>query len=89
MILGLCTELVRQDLLDRDFLETHAYGYDRFEDYLTGAVDGVVKSAEWAAQLCGVSAEDIRDLARDMAGMRTMISVSWPLTRQQYGEYPF
>ncbi len=89
LILGLCTELVRQDLLDRDFLETYTSGYGQFEDYLTGQVDGVVKSAEWAAELCGVSAEEIRVLARDMAGTRTMISVSWSLTRQQYGEYPF
>ena len=89
LILGLCTELVRRNLLDRPFLETYTYGYDRFEDYLTGATDGVVKSAEWAAELCGIAAEDIRDLARDMAGQRTMISVSWSLTRQQYGEYPF
>ena len=89
LILGLCTELVREDLLDRDFLATYTSGYGQFEDYLMGQVDGVVKSAQWAGEICGVSADEIRALARDMAATRTMISVSWSLTRQQYGEYPF
>ncbi len=33
-------------------------------------------------------ADDIRNLARRMAGTRTMISLSWSLTRQAHGEQP-
>ncbi len=54
-----------------------------------GQTDGVVKNADWAADISEIPAETIRQLARRMASERTMISVSWSLTRQDHGEQPF
>ena len=38
---------------DREFLDTYCTGYERFERYLLGADDGVPKSPQWAAAICG------------------------------------
>ena len=89
MLLGLAHVLLSEGLHDRAFLDRYTVGFDRFAAYLRGEPDGVVKSADWAAEICEIPADTIRDLARRMAGSRTMLSVSWSLTRQDHGEQPF
>ncbi|VTR35539.1 Dimethyl sulfoxide/trimethylamine N-oxide reductase precursor [Serratia fonticola] len=44
------------------------------------------KTAEWAADISGVDAEVLRQLARDMAKQRTMIMGGWGIQRQHHGE---
>ena len=89
ILLGLAHTLIEQSLLDREFLARYTVGFGEFENYLMGRPDGVEKNADWAAAICGLSAGSIRDLAGRMARQRTMISVSWSLTRQDHGEQPF
>lgn len=89
LILGLANVLVKNDLQDKEFLGTHAVGFEKFRDYLTGVSDGVDKSAVWASGITGIPADTIKDLAIKMASVRTMISVSWSLTRQDHGEQPY
>ncbi|MBU2983670.1 molybdopterin-dependent oxidoreductase [Lentibacter algarum] len=89
LMLGLAHELMSQNLHDRDFLENYAVGFDIYASYLNGENDGIPKSAEWAAEICDLPVQDIRDLARRMASGRTMISVAWSLTRQDHGEQPY
>lgn len=89
MLLGIAHTLQAENLADTEFLSTYTVGYDRFLQYLQGETDGVVKNAEWAARKTGIPANRIRQLALDMASHRTMISVSWSLTRQDNGEQPF
>jgi biotin/methionine sulfoxide reductase len=89
LMLALAHVLLTENRHDRAFLERYTVGFDRFAAYLTGASDGVRKSPDWAADICGLSADQIRDLARRMASGRTMISVAWSLTRQDHGEQPF
>ncbi|WP_227268452.1 molybdopterin guanine dinucleotide-containing S/N-oxide reductase [Roseobacter weihaiensis] len=89
LMLGLAHVLLDQGLQDTAFLDSYTVGFDRFAAYLRGDPDGIPKTAEWAGQICAVPAQEIRDLARRMASKRTMISVSWSLTRQDHGEQPF
>ena len=89
MILALCHTLRHDGLADDTFLERYTVGYDRFGAYLDGEGDTLPKTPEWAASLTGIDAETIRDLAGEMAASRTMISISWSLTRQQFGEQPY
>ena len=89
ILLGLAHTLLAEDLDDRAFLDRYTVGFDRFAAYLTGETDGVTKSADWAARISELDAETIRGLARRMAASRTMLSVSWSLTRQDHGEQPF
>jgi biotin/methionine sulfoxide reductase len=70
-------------------LDRYCVGFDKFADYLTGAKDGIPKTAEWASRMTDLPADAIRTLARRMARSRTMISVAWALTRQDHGEQPF
>ena len=88
-MLGLAHTLHAEGLHDEAFLARYTVGFERFVPYLTGAEDGVAKDADWAGTIAGIDAETIRTLARRMAAGRTMISLSWSLTRQHHGEQPF
>ena len=89
LMLGLAHTLFIEGLHDEAFLARYTVGFERFVPYLTGARDGVAKDARWAESITAIDAETIRALARRMAAGRTMISLSWSLTRQDHGEQPF
>lgn len=89
IMLGLAHTLYTEGLHDSAFLETYCSGFDRFLPYLTGEVDGQPKDADWASALSEIPAQDIRALAREMAAKRTVVSVSWSLTRSHHGEQPY
>ena len=88
MMLGIAHTLYTERLHDQDFLDRYCTGFDVFARYLTGATDGVPKSAEWAAAICEIDADTIRDLARRAAGRRTMITLAYSLQRGDHGEQP-
>ncbi|ANW64406.1 molybdopterin oxidoreductase [Mycobacterium sp. djl-10] len=86
IMLALGHVLAQENLADRDFLATYCVGYPRFERYLLGLDDGAPKSPEWAAPICGLPADTLRTLARQMAAGRTIVTVSWSLQRTEHGE---
>ncbi|SFT59410.1 molybdopterin guanine dinucleotide-containing S/N-oxide reductase [Mesorhizobium sp. YR577] len=88
LMLGVAHTLEVEGLTDRAFLARYTTGFEKFLPYLTGTVDGQPKDADWAAAICGIEADVIRNLARRMAGSRTMISVAWSLQRASHGEQP-
>lgn len=88
LMLGLAHTIHLQGRHDIGFLKSHCNGWDEFESYLLGKSDGVVKSAEWASETCGIPSASIVDLASDMATKRTMISVTWGIQRADHGEQP-
>ncbi|MDU0339214.1 molybdopterin guanine dinucleotide-containing S/N-oxide reductase [Bosea rubneri] len=89
LMLALAHTLIEEGLHDREFLARCTTGFDRFAGYVTGAVDGVPKTPDWAQAISGVPAETIRTLAREMARRRTMIMMSWSLQRAEHGEQPY
>ena len=86
LMLALAHALVESDLHDTEFLSRYCVGFEHFRNYLSGDCDGQPKSAQWAESICKIPARQIIDLAKQMAKSRTMISVSWSLTRAQHGE---
>ncbi len=64
LALGLMHELVVNDWLDHDYIERHTEGWPALR---TKALDW---SAERAAEVCGLRAEDVRELAHDYASIR-------------------
>ena len=88
LMMGIAHCLLTEGLHDPVFLERYTVGFDRISAYLLGEVDGQEKSAEWAAEICGVAAADIRGLARRMASGRTMISLAAGVQRTDFGEQP-
>jgi len=88
IMMGLAHTLLTENLHDQSFLDRYTVGFEKFAAYLTGNTDSIVKDVFWAAERSGVDAERIRELARQMAANRTMISVAAGLQRADYGEQP-
>jgi len=88
LMLGLAHTLATERLYSREFLDRYCTGYSRFESYLLGHTDGQPKSAAWAAAITQIDADDIRNLARRMAGTRALITTSWSVQRADHGEQP-
>ncbi len=86
MMLGIAHTLYTEKLHDQAFLDRYTTGFDRFLPYLLGKTDGTPKSAEWAAGICGVPAQTLRDLARRFAANRTMLALGYSTQRQHHGE---
>ncbi|HZK85292.1 MAG TPA: molybdopterin-dependent oxidoreductase [Desulfosporosinus sp.] len=79
LILAMAYYIITNNLLDKAFLDTYCLGYDanhlpegvdpkeNFKDYVLGTFDGTPKNPEWAAKICGVSAELITEFAKEYA----------------------
>ncbi|RPE67158.1 biotin/methionine sulfoxide reductase [Pacificibacter maritimus] len=86
LILALAYELFDKGYADRAFLERYTNGSDQFEAYVTGVSDGQPKTADWAADICDIPAQIIKDLAQRMGTTKTMINMAWSLQRADHGE---
>ena len=89
VLLALTHTLIHEGLYNQEFLSRYCVGFERFRDYVCGDSDGVVKDADWAAQVSELPADAIRQLARRMARSRTFIMANWSLQRGDHGEQPF
>ncbi|MBM3224303.1 MAG: molybdopterin guanine dinucleotide-containing S/N-oxide reductase [Candidatus Tectomicrobia bacterium] len=89
LMLGLAHTLLAEGLHDEAFLARYCVGFERFRSYLLGTTDGQPKDAAWAATITDLPANTIRQLARHMAAVRTMITVSWSIQRADHGEQPY
>jgi len=58
---------ITEGTYEKEYISTHAYGFEKFEDYVLGREDGVPKTPAWAAEKCGVPEWTIKALARDWA----------------------
>ena len=86
LMLGIAHTLVENGWQDNDFLARCTEGYAIFAAYLTGERDGTAKTAEWAAEICGIPAAKIRELAHLFHHHTTMLMGGWGMQRQQFGE---
>ncbi|EPU4434343.1 molybdopterin-dependent oxidoreductase [Morganella morganii] len=86
-------------LIDWEFLRRCTVGFDEsnmpsgadpkknFKDYLLGTYTGKPTTPEWAAEICGISASDIRSLARQIGGtQRVALLTGWAPARIHNGE---
>lgn len=88
LMLGMAHHLHTTGRADRAYLDRYTTGYDRFVAYLTGETDGVPKTADWAAAICDVPANEITALAERASKLRTLINVTYSLQRAENGEQP-
>jgi biotin/methionine sulfoxide reductase len=88
VMLALINVLVAEGLTDTAFLTRCTVGAEAVTRYVTGASDGVPKTPEWAQAISGVGAEQIRELAVEMARGRTLVNVVYAVQRAQHGEQP-
>ncbi|GAB3312316.1 molybdopterin-dependent oxidoreductase [Epidermidibacterium keratini] len=81
LLQAIARELIEKDLYDKEFIANYTVGFDLFAESVAD------KTPEWAAQICDVDPQTIRDLAEAMATKRTFLTMSWSMQRQQYGEH--
>ncbi len=86
MMLGMAQHLYSQGKYDKEFLQSYTVGFEKFAPYLTGQSDGVAKTPEWASEICGISADVIKELAIKFYENRTMIMAGWGIQRAHHGE---
>ncbi len=68
MILAMVQVLIAEDLIDHDYISKYSLGFDELASHVASL------TPEWAAPLCGVDSEVIRELARSIGSVpATMI----------------
>ncbi len=99
MMAGMAHHIFANNLQDQEFINKFVQGMDKgtmpgwakgqenFKDYIMGVSDGIPKTPEWAADICGVKAEDIAKLADMYAKTKpAALKASWGPGRNAYGE---
>jgi len=90
MMLAVLHTLFRDNLVDRGKASHLATGLDELERYVSGAADGIEKSAAWAQSRCGVPAGVIESFARRYAVTRpAMLIPGYSIQRVLNGEETF
>ncbi len=73
--------------MDEGTMPQWAQGKENFKDYILGKYDNTPKTPEWAAEICGVKADDIKKLAQLYATTKpAALKASWAPGRNAYGE---
>ncbi|MDF4737641.1 trimethylamine-N-oxide reductase TorA [Vibrio parahaemolyticus] len=89
-MLAVAHVLYNENLYDKQFIDTYCLGFEEFIQYVQGKTkDKVEKTPEWAAAICGVKADKIREFARMLVSGRTQILMGWCIQRQEHGEQPY
>lgn len=100
LVAGLIGVMIEENMQDQAFLDTYCVGFDEltlpkgapanssYRSYVTGhGPDGVKKTPEWAADITGIPAQRIRQLARDIASAKPCaITQGWGPQRHANGE---
>jgi molybdopterin guanine dinucleotide-containing S/N-oxide reductase-like protein len=58
---------IKEGTYDKEYIKTHAVGFDKVTDYVLGKEDGIPRTPFWASAKCGVPEWTIKALARDWA----------------------
>ncbi|MCY3984466.1 MAG: molybdopterin-dependent oxidoreductase [Roseovarius sp.] len=86
LLLALTYEVAMAGAANEDFLARYTSGWPEWRSYLEGRSDGIAKSADWAAGLCDIPSDQIREMSRNLVQKRSMIAVNWGLQRADHGE---
>lgn len=99
MMAGMVHHIFANNWHDQNFINRFVQGMDvgtmpdwakdreNFRDYIFGKYDNTPKTPEWAAEICGVPADDIKKLAQMYATTKpAALKASWAPGRNAYGE---
>jgi molybdopterin guanine dinucleotide-containing S/N-oxide reductase-like protein len=64
---------ITEDTYNKEYVDTHVVGFDKFKAYVMGEDDGVPKTPKWASPKCGVPVWTIKALAREFARLTTSV----------------
>ncbi len=90
MHLAIAYTWITEGTYDKEYVETHTFGFDKFKDYVLGKEDGIPKTPKWAAGKTGVPSRTIKALARMWASKRTSTAHGngGPMIRGSYSTEP-
>lgn len=60
-----------EETYDKEYIATHAVGFDHFKEYVLGLEDGIPKTPKWASGKTGIPSRIIKALAKAWATKRT------------------
>lgn len=99
LIAAMAYVMVKENLYDKEFMRTHAVGFDEdtlpegapsnssWMSYLLGKVDGIEKTPTWASKITGIPPDRISNLAREIASVKPCAIIQcWGPQRRAYGE---
>ena len=89
--LAIVYQWIVNDTYDKEYLKTHAIGFEKFKAYVLGEEDGIAKTPEWAAeQVPEFHRAIIKALARRFARTATSIThcLGGPYIRGAYSTEP-
>ena len=90
LMLAVLHVLFHENLANRAFIEAHSSGFDLLEQYVLGADGGTARSPQWAAPICGISADEITRFARAYAAAQpAMLLPGYSIQRVYAGEETF
>jgi anaerobic dimethyl sulfoxide reductase subunit A len=67
LMVAMANVIIKENLQDQAFIDQYSVGFEVFKDYVLGKEDGIDKTPEWAAKICGIPAGRIESLAREYA----------------------
>lgn len=77
---------IKDKTYDQEYVKTHTYGFDKWENYILGREDNVPKTPEWAEHITAIKAGIIRALAKEWATKRTCLAIMYGgACRSPYG----
>jgi trimethylamine-N-oxide reductase (cytochrome c) len=81
---------INEGTYDKDYVDTHTYGFDKFKEYVLGEEEGVPKTPNWASEITGVPSRIIKALARMWASKKTSFAHGngGPYIRGSYSTEP-
>ena len=74
MAIAIAQVWMEEGTYDKEYVATRTYGFEKWEAYVMGEDDGVVKSPEWQEPITGIPAREVRALAREWAKNKTYLA---------------
>lgn len=71
LYLAIAYHWLQEGTYDKEYVETHVVGFDKFSAYVLGEEDGTPKTPKWASEKTGIPSRIIKALARAWAAAPT------------------
>lgn len=79
--------IINENLCDKDFIDRHTVGFEKFKDYVLGLEDGVEKTPEWAERITGIKDSTLVELAHEFGRTKPAIIMEGKAAgRSAFGE---